>query len=300
MIVNRNSYLMFHMKHKKRQTIVKVQFLLLFMGALLTLSQNTNATDVCASNLLGANDTAIKLCPNDCKNAGATSWGNSWLGTSSMKCTEKYPKNTSGSVCGCTFTGCTDVDISYSYNSANPANWTASVWYTPCGGTKEAAFPYYAREWTDNHLSIAKGTRVRIGPEGTASNYVDEIPTGDHLYVVCGGTMAQGDERSHCEVVNSPPPLIKCTEVTIDYAPQTNVLADIYYTACGAAPNAEETHSVAYKKLSVMVQSDTNVRIGAIVKTIFEPYINKSMSGPKVNVLCSGTLGKSGTCKEVP
>lgn len=282
---------------------MKLQFVLLSMGILLTLSQNTNATDVCASENIGAQVTADKICPDNCKKAGATSWGGIWLGKSSMKCTEKAPENTAGSICGCTFTGCTDVNISYSYNSANPANWTADVYYTPCGATKEAAFPYYARKWTDNHLSVARGTRVRIGPEGTASNYVDETVTGDHLYVQCGGTMAQGKERSHCEVVITPPPIQKCTEVTASFLPGKDWGgAHIWFTPCNAVPPAHEPggEDVFYPWKStaentVSIKSGTTVSMSPFGR----PYCieNVPMSGAKVTIELSFDAKGNRVCK---
>src|SRR5436190_23632589 len=116
---------------------MKISFFPFFMSALILLSHQTNATDVCASELLNQ-ELANKFCPKDCKDAGAESWSGVWLGKSDMDCSGK-PSNSpnhntkNGSICACTFKGCTDVNISYSYNKSNPANWTADAWYTPCG-----------------------------------------------------------------------------------------------------------------------------------------------------------------------
>lgn len=286
---------------------MKLQFVLLSMGILLTLSQNTNATDVCASELL-TQDLANKFCPQDCKDAGAESWSGVWLGRSSMDCSGK-PSNSpnhntkNGSICACTFKGCTDVNISYSYNAANPANWTADAYYTPCGATKEAAFPYYARKWTDNHLSVARGTRVRIGPEGSASNYVDEIVTGDHLYVQCGGTMAQGKERSHCEVVNTPPPIQKCTEVTASFLPGKDWGgAHTWFTPCNAMPPAHEPggEDVFYPWKStaentVSIKSGTTVSMSPVGRSYC--IENVPMSGAKVTIELSFDAKGNRVCK---
>lgn len=276
---------------------MKIKFLLLSVGMVIFFSENSKATDVCASKPLYNQNDANKLCPDACKKEGF-SWTGVWLGKTSKDCRDYDPENIFGSICQCELK-CTDVYISYTYNPDNPANWTASVWYTPCGATKEAALPFYARDWNNNHLSIQQGTRLRIGPQGTAVNYIDTVVLDARYDVLCAGTLAQGEERAHCEHVE-PTPVKKCTEVTIDYAPDTHLTADIYYTPCGARPGADQEHNVAYNKLSVMVQSGTNVRIGSIIQNLFNAYINEPLSGPKVNVLCSGTLGKNGNCKIVP
>lgn len=88
------------------------------------------------------------------------------------------------------FSACTDVKIDYAGDGEDHPDWTANVWYTPCNapkGSKEST--YWAHQEIDNHLSIETGTRLRIGAEGTASNYMDETPQGPTYDITCYGTM---------------------------------------------------------------------------------------------------------------
>lgn len=76
---------------------------------------------------------------------------------------------------------CTNVVIDYTPKS----HWEATIWYTPCGEKDETHG--YAPKWTGNSYSIASGSRVRIGPLLTATNFIDQVMTGPKVNVLCVG-----------------------------------------------------------------------------------------------------------------
>lgn len=200
---------------------------------------------------------------------------------------------------------CTTLYISYADVPQDPnesPNWTASVWYTPCGETKEALFAFHAREWKDNKLSIESGTRVRIGPQGMPPNMdsIDQIMQGKRVDILCSGTI--GTSRSDknyakCKVVNQVEPLQKCTKLTIDYMPDAHWTASVWYTPCG---RSEEDKYIAHEwnNNSVMIQSGTRVRIGPMAT--FTNYIDQILPDPATgltHVICHGAIGNpTGGC----
>lgn len=195
---------------------------------------------------------------------------------------------------------CTDLKIDYAKDPELAENWTADVWYTPCGETKEAAFPYYAGKWKDNHLSIASHTLVRIGIPGRATSFINEKLWGDHVDVLCTGTV--GTDLSHENPANcrrvTPLPLHKCTEVIIDYAPDSHWVASMSYTPCGMTEEAEGSFKAyAATNNSVMIESGTKVKIGPLMT--LTNFLNEPMSGAKVKVLCTGHHLANANCQVV-
>jgi hypothetical protein len=192
---------------------------------------------------------------------------------------------------------CTELNIYYISSTHRPGdnpNWTADVWYTPCGAAKEAGTAYYARQWKDNKLSIESGTRVRIGPEGTTYD-LDDILSGDHVDIECSGTIGKSHsdkDYAKCRVIK-PLPLQSCTNVVIDYTPKSHWEATIQYTPCG---EKEETKSYVSKWTdnSYMIASGSRVRIGPLLT--YTNFIDQVMTGPKVHVLCVGETVGLGNC----
>lgn len=185
---------------------------------------------------------------------------------------------------------CTNVHISYEHDA--DLEWTANMWYTPCGESKEAAFPFYARDWDNNVACVQRGTRVRIGAQGLANSYVDEMATGTDLNVECRGWMgADGVDHACCRDTSVPLP--PCTTVTVSYEPDTHWEAMITYMPCSKCAPVGETSIGVYFPETVSVTSGTTIKVGPFASSNY--YVNKQVSGSQVDVKCGGS-GKDATC----
>ncbi len=95
----------------------------------------------------------------------------------------------------------------------NPTNAKPNItmWYRPCGQNSESTYYFKGAE---NNLEIAEGSRIRIGPESTLTNWIDTIVKGDSTHILCqialesaGGIRGINESYKRvlksCDVVNN-------------------------------------------------------------------------------------------------
>lgn len=248
-----------------------------------------NSTNLCAPDLLLSNDDAKAACPDTCSKEKGK-WNGNWVGTSDYKCSGG---NSKGSICGCNYTGCSDVILDYERSEENPPNWVATAWYTPCGSNQEAGLAWRATDWTNNLLSIATGTRIRIGQAGKSYSPVDQVVTAPKLHVLCRGSFGRSgsDEDPPCCRDASVP--FPCTNVTVEYESGVHWEASISYMPCNKCEQTERTRSGILLTDVFSVTSGTLVQIGPIMTNV--SYINENLSGSDVKVRCYGGILGQGT-----
>jgi hypothetical protein len=279
---------------------------LISIAAMILCSINANATNIvnaasfCSPGLLYDNDEAKTACPDTCTKMQGK-WNGQWVGTSDYKCTGS---NDRGSVCGCNFTGCSDLVINYEHPKYNAPDWIASVWYTPCGSNQEAGTAWHATNWTNNRLKVATGSRVRIGLMGSITSTVDKVVTKSTLNVLCSGGASgpttQNNPPPCCRDENIPLP--PCTTVYVLYESDVTWAANITYTPCRKClPETEISTNVIFsiynnvQKHIFDVASGTRVRIGRMF--LKGNFIDENMSGSDVKINCSGhLLGEASCC----